>query len=685
MFYLGKAQRFRAPPIGVYSAHDYKTFLPFWAVVSIGKQLIGLVRYEFSVDRFRTTFAMYTFLVALASFVGFLVAYNTYGRWLARKLFALDPDAEVPSKQMEDGVDYCPSRKSVVFGHHFTSIAGTGPIVGPAIAVFWGWLPALLWVVFGSIFIGAVHDFGALVVSIRNRGQTVGEVAGRLISPRTKLLFLFILFFALTIVLAIFGLVIAGVFAEYPESVLGVWVSLPIALAIGVMVRKGSARLLPMSIVSLVLIYLAVYVGAYHFPIDLKEFGVANPIVWWTLILLTYCAFASVMPVWMLLQPRDYVNSQQLYVALGLLMIGLSVATLSGQADLFSSAPAVVSGELPAGTPPIWPFLFITIACGAVSGFHCLVSSGTSSKQLANETDAQAVGYGSMLLEGALAVVVILACCAGVGMGRFERQETKSEDAVTQVAYVPMLHMDGTDKGKQRTGRSAWDSRYDISKGWAEFGLPAKIGAFIEGSANFLSVIGIPLKLGIGVIAVLVACFAATTLDSATRLQRYVIQEIGGTIKIPILRNVYVSTLIAVLLGGAIAMLPGKSGVNGTGGMLLWPLFGATNQLLAGLAFMVTTFYLWRRNKPVWFFAIPMVIMIILPAWALLWQLFNNETGYLWHFSEHKLLGSIGLITLGLQVWMVIEAASVWSKAKGVEEPSLPPLPSATKVQSAEV
>lgn len=628
---------------------------------------------------------MYTFLIAVGSFVGFLVAYNTYGRWLARKLFVLDPDAEVPSKQMRDGVDYCPSRKSVVFGHHFTSIAGTGPIVGPAIAVFWGWLPALLWVVFGSIFIGAVHDFGALVVSLRNRGQTVGEIAGRLISPRTKLLFLLILFFALTIVLAIFGLVIATIFKVYPESVLAVWISLPIALVIGVMVRKGTVQLLPMSIVSLLLIYFAVYLGAYHFPIDLREYGVANPIVWWTVILLTYCAIASVMPVWMLLQPRDYVNSHQLYVALGLLMVGLSVATLSGQADLFSSAPAVVSGDLPKGTPPIWPFLFITIACGAVSGFHCLVSSGTSSKQLSNETDAQSVGYGSMLLEGALAVVVIIACCAGVGMGRFERQETKSEDAATQFAYVPMLHVDGTEKGKQRVGRSAWDSRYDISMGWAEFGLPAKIGAFIEGSANFLSVIGLPLKLGIGMIAVLVACFAATTLDSATRLQRYVIQEIGGTIKIPQLRNVYVSTLIAVVLGGAIAMLPDKpGGVNGTGGMLLWPLFGATNQLLAGLAFMVTTFYLWRRNKPIWFVAIPMVFMIFLPAWALLWQLFNGETGYMWHLQDNILLGSIGLITLGLQVWMVVEAACVWSKAKGVQEPSLPPLPTATKVPAVE-
>lgn len=620
---------------------------------------------------------MTTFLIAVGSFFGFIIAYHTYGRWIAQKVFALDDEADVPSKQLRDGVDYCPSKKSIVFGHHFTSIAGTGPIVGPAIAVFWGWLPALLWVLLGSIFIGAVHDFGALVVSMRNRGQTVGEVAGRLISPRTKLLFLLTLFFALTIVLAIFGLVIAGIFASYPESVLAVWISLPIALVVGILVRKGSTQLLPMSVVSLLIIYAAVYVGAYHLPIDLQDFGVTNSVVWWTVVLLVYCAIASVLPVWLLLQPRDYVNSHQLFVVLGLLMVGLAVATLSGQADLISSAPAIVDSEsLPDGTPPIWPFLFITIACGAVSGFHCLVSSGTSSKQLSKETDAQAIGYGSMLLEGALAVVVILACCAGVGMGRFDLKTESLDQGGQQTAYVQRMSEDGS---QPIVGQAAWRSRYDSSKGWDNFGLKDKVGAFIDGGANFLSVIGIPLKMGIGLIAVLVACFAATTLDSATRLQRYVIQEIGTGFRIPPLRNMYVATLVAVVLGGWIALLPDGNGVRGRGGLLLWPLFGATNQLLAGLAFMVTTFYLWRRNKPIWFVAIPMVIMIIMPAWALSWQLFNPDTGWLPNWQDKFLLLTVGLITLALQIWMVIEAAVMWPKAKGVLEPALPPLPTATK------
>ncbi len=620
---------------------------------------------------------MTTFLIAVGSFIGFIVAYHTYGRWLSRKIFALDPDALVPSCEMEDGVDFVPSKKSIVFGHHFTSIAGTGPIVGPAIAVFWGWLPALLWVIFGSIFIGAVHDFGALVVSLRNRGQTVGEVAGRLISPRAKMLFLLTLFFALTIVLAIFGLVIAAIFGLYPESVLPVWISLPIAVWLGWQMRKGGKdfNLLPMALLGLLLVYVCVALGAYGLPVDLGRFTPAdgwpwelNPTLIWTILLFIYCGAASVLPVWVLLQPRDYINSLQLYVALGLLLVGLGVAALTGTADLTSAAPAWVGNEIPADAPPIAPFLFITIACGAVSGFHCLVSSGTSSKQLQNETDAQMIGYGSMLLEGALAVMVILACCAGVGMGKFDRV-TEGQSALASSSYVAAMSANG----ESITGRTAWRTKYNAEGSW-NIGLGAKVGAFIEGGANFLSALGLPIKLGIAIVAVLVACFAATTLDSATRLQRYVVQEIGQSLKIAPLKNRYVATIFALTLAFLIAWQPNAEGVRGKGGMMLWPLFGATNQLLAGFALMVTTFYLWRRGKPVFFVAIPMVIMIIMPFWALSWQLgLNNESG--WLFEDDKLLlNSIALITLGLQIWMVVEVIVAWPKAKGVLEPELPPL-----------
>ena len=599
---------------------------------------------------------MTTLLIALASMACFLIAYFTYGRWLARRVFDVRSDAVVPSEELNDGVDFVPTRRSIIFGHHFTSIAGTGPIVGPAIAVFWGWLPALLWVVLGSIFVGAVHDFGALIVSLRNRGQTVGEVAGRLITPRARLMFLIVLFFALTIVLAIFGLVIASIFKIYPQSVLSVWIAMPLAIAIGLMLRRGKGNLIVMSTAALAILYGAVYVGVYHLPISLN---VSNPVMVWTGILMVYCFAASVLPVWLLLQPRDFVNSQQLFVALVLLVLGLAVAAFSGQTDLVAAAPAV-STDVPADAPPIFPFLFITIACGACSGFHCLVSSGTTSKQVANEQDAQPVAYGGMLLEGMLAVLVILACTAGLGMGRFD---------FSAVPAVPITDPDGA----AVVGRAAWDVSYG-GDSWAGFKLGQKLGAFIEGGANFLTAIGMPIALAVGMIAVLVACFAATTLDTATRLQRYVIQELADSLHIAPARNKYVATTIAVGLGLAVAAIPAsKGGAAGTGGLILWPLFGATNQLLAGLAFLVTAFYLWRRQKPIWFLAIPAALMVILPAWALVQQIFAPDTG--WLAQGKTLLVAIGLFTLALQAWMVIEAVLLWPRARGVLEESLPALP----------
>ncbi|HEV7280698.1 MAG TPA: carbon starvation protein A [Pirellulaceae bacterium] len=624
---------------------------------------------------------MSTLIVAVLSFVGFLVAYYTYGRWIARKVFALDPDAVTPSEALDDGVDYVPTRKSVVFGHHFTSIAGTGPIVGPALAVFWGWLPALLWVVFGSILIGAVHDFGSLVISMRNRGQTVGEIAGRLISPRAKLLFLLILFFALTVVLAIFGLVIAGIFRDYPESVLSVWIAMPIAVGVGIWVHKMKGNLLIPSIGALILLYGAIYVGVYYLPIGIADGAIhvganylpigietdansfLNPTVVWTVILMVYCFAASVLPVWLLLQPRDYVNSFQLYVALAAMMVGIAVAGLFGGAEIIGTAPlvAIEGNLLSGGQTALLPFLFITIACGACSGFHCLVSSGTSSKQIAREPDAQPIGYGSMLMEGALAVIVILACCAGIGMG-----------------------VTGAD-GAKLVGHEAWASQY--GDGSAMIAPSKATGVFIKGGANFLTAIGIDGRFAIGIVATLVACFAATTLDSATRLQRYVIHEIGETVGLKPLGNKYVATAIAVGLALSIALMRGPNAADGTlaaygtGGLLLWGLFGATNQLLAGLAFMVVAFYLWRRNKPIVFVAAPMALMLVIPAWALAVQLFDPETGFL--AKGNYLLFGFGICITALQIWMIVEGLLVFPKARGVLEPQLPPLPQPKRAAAA--
>lgn len=633
---------------------------------------------------------MQTLLVAIGSFFGFLIAYHTYGRWLARQVFRLDADAMVPSHELRDDIDFVPTQRQIIFGHHFTSIAGTGPIVGPAIAVFWGWLPALLWVVFGSIFVGAVHDLGALVVSLRNRGQTVGEIAGRLINARARILFLAILFASLTVVLAIFGLVIAVIFKLYPETVISVWIAMPLAMGIGIWAKRtGGAILLP-SLVCLAIVYGAIYIGVESLPVELVQspqtdgkhwtgtvdlvigrgdaattwlegIPTVNPIVTWTGVLMVYCFFASVLPVWLLLQPRDYINSHQLIVALVLLVSGLGVAGLTGEANLSAATPAIVPArELPQNTPPLFPFLFITIACGACSGFHCLVSSGTSSKQVNSEEDAQFVAYGSMLLEGALAVIVILACTAGVGMGVFKAGA--GGDYVLQKNAA----------GQELVGGEAWRSRYRPDGDWKSFGLANTVGAFVEGGANFVSSLGIPVRHGIGIIATLVACFAATTLDTATRLQRYVVQELASHFRIAPLANKYGATGLAVGLGLCLAFMRTPDGQPGTGGMILWPLFGATNQLLAGLAFMVTAFYLWRRNKPLLVVLIPMLMMLFLPAWAMLCNIFTPEIG--WYFQGDWLLVGFGIGTLALQIWMVVEAILIWPKVRGVAEEPLPPL-----------
>lgn len=621
---------------------------------------------------------MQTLLIAVGSIALYLVAYHTYGRWLARKIFRLDPQAEVPSVALNDNTDYVPTARGVVFGHHFTSIAGTGPIVGPAIAIMWGWVPALLWVLFGSIFIGAVHDFGALVVSMRNRGQTVGDIAGRVLNPRVRILFLTILLFGLWVVLAIFGLVIASVFKMFPESILPVFLQIPIAVAIGLWLHRRGANLVIPSLLALATMYLTVWFGAGcpGTPWEGGALGatirsintslMAWPLWAWTAVLLAYCYVASVMPVWILLQPRDYINSLQLISSLALILIGLAVVGTMGIAGQPVEIVAPAVQWHPLNAPPMWPLLFITIACGAISGFHCLVSSGTSSKQIGNETHAQFVGYGSMLTEGFLAVLVILAVSAGIGLGWSNYPELK--------------------------GAALWNTVYGD---WlaADKGLGVKIGAFVVGSANFLTGIGIDFTMATALMGVLVASFAGTTLDTATRLQRYVVQELsravsdGAPVLAPALKplqNAHGATLFAVVTAFGLSMfpMPGEAWTlagAGKGGQILWPLFGATNQLLAGLAFLLISFWLWRRRIPVWFIVPPTLFMLVMPAWALLVQLFSPTNGWWSGPTPNYLLSFVGFVTLALEAWMLCEAALMWPRVRGVLEEGLPPLPSRTR------
>ena len=604
---------------------------------------------------------MITLLIALGSFILYIVAYNTYGKFLGKKIFQLDAKNEVPSITQRDGIDYVPTKKNIIFGHHFTSIAGTGPIVGPALAVIWGWLPALLWVIFGSILIGAVHDFGSLIISIRNRGQTVGDVAGRVLAPRARLLFLSILFMALTIVLAIFGLVIASVFRMYPSAIFPCIIQIPIAITIGVLINKRGSNMLLPCILALLSMYLSVYFGnsglLNSFNLLLSEWS----IITWVIVLLIYCYIASVLPVWTLLQPRDFINSLQLLSSIGLVMLGLIVAGIFGGQPTTSDARtsleiiapvARVGQNSPEGAPWIFPFLFITIACGAISGFHCLVSSGTTSKQISSEKDAQFIGFGSMLTEGFLAVLVILACVAGLGLG-------------TEF------------NGKTLVGQDAYMARYE-SWGGAK-GLGAKIGAFVDGAANFLKSLGLSSEFAIALMGVFVASFAATTLDTACRLQRYVIQELAstmGTKKNPfkLFQNKHAATILAVVLAFSVAATPAPGADwsiqnAGKGGLNLWPLFGATNQLLAGLAFLVILFWMRRRKISLWFILIPAVFMLLLPGMAMSIELFKDGG---WIDKKNYLLVTFGIATLTLELWMIIEAIIAWPKVIGLLEEPLP-------------
>ena len=554
-------------------------------------------------------------LIMVVAFVGYLLAYRLYGRFLGQKIFNLRKESKTPAVELEDGQDFVPTRKGIVFGHHFTSIAGTGPIVGPAIGIIWGWVPALIWVLVGTIVMGAVHDFGSLVVSMRNQGKSISEATAKYINPRTRTLFFIVVLLELWIVIAVFGLVIAIIFNVYPQAVFPVWCEIPIAILLGWAIYKKGARVNLTTIIAVVLMYVTVILG--HFlPLAMPTIAGIPGTGVWSIILLIYAFIASTLPVTTLLQPRDYINAWQLVVAMILLILGVLSAGLFG--DLKVVAPAVQA--VPEGAPSMWPFLFITIACGAISGFHSLVSSGTSAKQLATEDDAVAVGYGAMIMEGFLATLVIIAVAAGIGLG-YEKE------------------------GATIVGAAAWTTHY--SSWAAAAGLGSKIAAFVVGAANMVAVIGVPKEIAIVIMGVFVASFAGTTLDTATRLQRYVIQELGSDIKAKALQNKWIATAVAVVSALALAF---ATGPDGTGALKLWPLFGAVNQTLGALALITVSSYLKQKGGLKWLFTgIPAMFMSVMTVWALI----INERNFI--SAGNGLLYIVNAIVIVLAIWIVLE------------------------------
>jgi len=530
-------------------------------------------------------------LVMVVTFALYILAYNLYGKKLGSKVFELATKNITPAEKHNDGVDYVPTNKFILAGHHFTSIAGTGPIVGPVLGVIWGWVPALLWVVFGSIFAGAVHDFGALVLSMRHDGRSIGDITGSVVNPRTRSLFFLIIFFGLWIVIAIFAILMANLFVQYPQCVFPIWIEIAIAMALSWYLYEKKGSLLIGSIVAIVLMYLTIWIGLY-IPVALSKAA-------WIIIIMIYIFFASTMPVQRLLQPRDYINALELGVAMILLIVGIIVRPLP------IVAPAVVSS--PAGAPSMFPFLFITIACGAISGFHSLVSSGTSSKQIDKEPSALAVGYGGMLLEAALATLVIIAVTTGVS-------------------------------------KEAWLTTY------ANYAKVPTLPTFAEGGARIVETLGISRAMALNILAVFMVSFASTTIDTATRLQRYVISEFGDSIGQKWLDNKYIAAGIAVVSAYLMAF---RGSAN-----VIWPLFGATNQLIAGLALLTVTVYLAENNKPTVYTMIPMIFMVFMTTWGMV----GNFRNYL--AAGNTLLAVIDGIIIVLELWMNVEAVNVLGRVR---------------------
>lgn len=554
----------------------------------------------------------------------FVLAQRYYASFIGRRVFDDEqPGFVTPAHEFEDGVDFVPTKRPILLGHHFTSIAGAAPIIGPCVAAYWGWLPALLWVVLGAVFMGAVHDYGALVVSVREKGRSIADVAAKVISGRVRLMFLCFIMVLSWLVLAVFAMAIAGLFMTVPTSVLPVNIAIVVALVVGWLLYKRKADALVPSLVALVVLYAFVWIGT-KVPLDLADLGLDAPQVnlTWLLLLFAYSAVASLLPVWLLLQPRDYVNSHQLIVGLGLLFIGLFVAHPE------FDAPAVrTSGE---DAPSMFPLLFVTIACGAISGFHGLVSSGTTSKQIDKLEDARLIGYGSMLGEGALALAATMAACAGIGLVGFCALPGQGvvEDLSWAVYYDSWAHASGN-----------------------------KAAAFVLGGAAFLQAIGFSALLAQTLMAVLVISFASTTLDTATRIERFIIAEIGEATGVKALTNPYLATAIAVIPAILLATMRVSDGAGTReAAWLLWPVFGASNQMIASLTLLVLALYFWQQRRPVLPLVIPMLFVMVVTLLSLGLHLVE-----FWGQKNWLLLG-LTVVLSSLILWMSVESLAVFAR-----------------------
>ena len=499
-------------------------------------------------------------LIAAACFLG---GYFLYARKLER-LLGIDPKIPTPAKTRADGVDYVPAHPTVLFGHHFAAIAGAGPIVGPVLAAEFGWVSVTLWVVLGCIFIGAAHDMIALFLSVRHDGESIGSVIGTLLGRPGKTMFLLVSWSGLVLVVAEFNRQVAGTFVADPAIATASLLFIAEAVLFGLCVYRWRMSVLLASLVFVPLMFAFVWVGN-AFPLDLvKLFGLtpdATRTVW-TIVLIAYCFFASTCPVQFLLQPRDYLNAYLLYAMMALGFLGVFVAHPVLHIDAFSGFSAVGRSGM---VDMLFPFLFVTVACGACSGFHALVASGTSSKQISSEGSIRPIGYGGMLLEGVLAMIALI----GVA-GTYASQK----DYVSAIQSMEPVQM------------------------------------FASTIAGFCVQVGIPQRAAESFMLLSVAAFLMTSVDAGTRLARFSWQELMPR-KEGVFHNMYFGT--AVVCAIATVLLLGSPATA----KQLWTLFASTNQMLASLTLLTATLWFAHNRKPCWLTAVPMVLMFGVSSWAL--------------------------------------------------------------------
>lgn len=545
-------------------------------------------------------------------------AYRWYGSFLAR-FVGLNDHTRTPAHVQRDGLDYEPARMSWLLPQHFSAIAAAGPVVGPILAAtYFGWLPAWIWIIVGCIFVGGVHDFTTLVASVRHKARSIAEVVRCYMNRRSYLLFLVFIWISLIYVIIAFADVTAGAFVQKASAADGVApgpavatssiIYLGLAVVMGLCIRYLKLGENRAQLIFLPLVLGAILAGPY-LPFDLGALtGAARPQVMWDWLLLGYCFFAAMSPMWLLMQPRGALGGYFLYVVIVVGVVGIVIGGLTGQVQL--QAPAVASGadlfHFNGSTPPMLPILFITIACGACSGFHSIVASGTTSKQLDRETDARPVAYGGMLLEGFFACI--------------------------SLATVMIL--------AQPTGRP--DLTY--ADGVAVFMNQATFG--------FVSV-EVARQFGL----LCFATFVFDTLDACTRLARYVLLEITGWKG---RTGIVAATGLTLVLPFIVVSLP-PAQVGGTAvpiWRVFWNLFGSSNQLLAALALLAVTVWLRHRGKNVWVTLAPTVLMLVMTVWSLGLMLSTHLDRVRSHAAAtvHHVEFGVAALLLSLAVWLVIEA-----------------------------